>query len=561
MGFLNYSKLRESCSYCFKNISDGINICECILSFCDEHYPLHKNRSSCSKLLHLKINGSVVISDCDLPDEEKSKIIKRIEMIMKCKNYDEKVIFKDGEIECPHLKKAPEVFKIDFHKKLKCKKCPLNKHLYLCLTCGELGCGRVQYGIEGNGHALEHFKITDHEVYVLVQSITPEYVCDTFCYKCNDFIENPFCDEQIQCSDFTEPGNPIFDVNLKGELTEPVSDPSPFLGIKNAGNTCYISSVLQLFGFIISKRDISLNEHFIFCEHLNPLNCLYCQTIRILNEMKKKMLTFTKGNRKVPFEFIPISDFLKLIWTEIPLFTKNAQHDANEFLMIFTQKIKEGEELGHFPPITPLFTFEVENSIWCDLCKKCTSSRESHFMAYTPFNVHVQGSLDLYFKSYQTPCGCGGEMWISNKIISLPSFFIVTIGRIVFKNENFYKITDSVGVDQINLSPYLRKAKISNFFTQELKVKGFTEGEINLALSDTNNFENLEERIDEYRKMHKTNPKYGIGGAIIHSGNSMNSGHYMWWVKTSTDTYLVNDRRTTLDGIETLENSYILIFE
>lgn len=61
-----------------------------------------------------------------------------------------------------------------------CSQCSLNSNLWLCLTCGNLGCGRKQYGIKegeaagGNGHGLAHYEQTGHGVCVKLGTITPE---------------------------------------------------------------------------------------------------------------------------------------------------------------------------------------------------------------------------------------------------------------------------------------------------------------------------------------------------------------------------------------------------
>src|SRR5712671_2803009 len=56
-----------------------------------------------------------------------------------------------------------------------CSKCDLKENLWLCLTCGALGCGRkIHGGIGGNGHALAHFEETAHPVCVKLGTITPE---------------------------------------------------------------------------------------------------------------------------------------------------------------------------------------------------------------------------------------------------------------------------------------------------------------------------------------------------------------------------------------------------
>ena len=53
--------------------------------------------------------------------------------------------------------------------------CDLKDNLWLCLTCGSLGCGRQQFiGVSGNGHGLAHYKASGPAVSVNLATITPE---------------------------------------------------------------------------------------------------------------------------------------------------------------------------------------------------------------------------------------------------------------------------------------------------------------------------------------------------------------------------------------------------
>lgn len=67
-----------------------------------------------------------------------------------------------------------------------CSRCELKENLWLCLTCGSLGCGRKQYGgvPGGNGHGLNHFEETRHPVSVKLGTITPEGGAGSFVGSC-----------------------------------------------------------------------------------------------------------------------------------------------------------------------------------------------------------------------------------------------------------------------------------------------------------------------------------------------------------------------------------------
>ena len=59
-----------------------------------------------------------------------------------------------------------------------CGQCSLSKNLWLCLTCGTIGCGRKQYdGSGGNNHG----------------TITPDGNASLYCYSCDTDVK----DEQI----------------------------------------------------------------------------------------------------------------------------------------------------------------------------------------------------------------------------------------------------------------------------------------------------------------------------------------------------------------------------
>lgn len=555
METLKLYKFRENCCCCYSSIDCGINVCKCYLSFCDRHFNFHVRKTSCELLYRVEKNKKLKIKNCDLSSEDMQKALERLGLILKCNNYDEKVIFKDNEVECPDLANIEFKEKISIGKldTLKCTDCEVSKHLYICFTCGFIGCGRIQYGIEGNGHANQHYKILGHPIFVLISSITPEYSCDTFCYNCNEFVINPFCESKINCVEFAAPGKSWIDSQYTAK--ESVSNiKSPFIGIKNAGNTCFISSVLQLLGFIVSKENVDFNRHFKICEEQNPLNCIYCQSCKIFNKMMEQKKTLEGDN-------ISIVDFIKLIWSKFTIFEKNLQHDANEFLILYLDLIREGEFLGIFPNISQFFLINIENVVCCNFCKDKKVAQEEHLVVNIPFKNTLQNSIKEHFKDHLTECTCGNEKLISNRIISLPKYLITTVGRCKIENQRLIKIVDSLGVDEVNLLDFLKKPLLSNFFIQELVSKGFKKEEIYLALSSEINFKNNEDNIIKYKENHRTNPVYKIQGSIIHTGTNMNAGHYMWFALNSNTFYLVNDKKITEEGVEYLEQSYILCLQ
>ncbi len=119
-------------------------------------------------------------------------------------------------IACEHtltLQQTPAPTPIEAAGLAHCRSCDLTENLWLCLTCGLLGCGRQQFGgLGGNGHGLKHWEETRHPVAVKLGTITAEGTAgtvhipsflnprpcrtedirvDIFCYVCNDSKLDP----------------------------------------------------------------------------------------------------------------------------------------------------------------------------------------------------------------------------------------------------------------------------------------------------------------------------------------------------------------------------------
>jgi ubiquitin carboxyl-terminal hydrolase 5/13 len=73
-----------------------------------------------------------------------------------------------------------------------CGSCEIGSSLWLCMTCGNLGCSRKNFdGSGGNGHALAHYDSTKHPVVVKIGTITAEGNADVHCYACDEMRIDP----------------------------------------------------------------------------------------------------------------------------------------------------------------------------------------------------------------------------------------------------------------------------------------------------------------------------------------------------------------------------------
>lgn len=65
----------------------------------------------------------------------------------------------------------------------------MKANLWLCLTCGNLGCGRRLYdGSGGNGHGVAHYESSKHPVSCKIGTITPEGTASLYCYECDSDV-------------------------------------------------------------------------------------------------------------------------------------------------------------------------------------------------------------------------------------------------------------------------------------------------------------------------------------------------------------------------------------
>jgi len=207
--------------------------------------------------------------DCDVElDRSDVKLSAVVDGIMTANTFSRKEEVKAWEQEltsCEHvlLLQQEEPRKIASQDLGHCSQCDLHENLWLCLQCGNLGCGREQFGgAGGNSHALAHSKDTHHGVAVKLGSITPEGTADIFCYTCDDERVDEevgahlanwgiiLAERQKTEKSLTEMQ---IEQNLRWEFTmttedgkelKPIFGPG-LTGLKNLGNSCYLASILQ----------------------------------------------------------------------------------------------------------------------------------------------------------------------------------------------------------------------------------------------------------------------------------------------------------------------------
>jgi len=208
--------------------------------------------------------------DCNIDniDVNAGRLSAVVEGVMKANTFSRQEEVKAWEQEytsCEHILTLQQQPKkpIQSQDLGKCSSCDLQENLWLCLECGNLGCGRAQFGgVSGHSHALAHKNSIGHAVAVKLGSITPDGTADVYCYACDEeridedlagHLANwgiILAERQKTEKSLTEMQ---VDENLRWEFTmtddnghelQKLFGPG-FTGLKNLGNSCYLASTLQ----------------------------------------------------------------------------------------------------------------------------------------------------------------------------------------------------------------------------------------------------------------------------------------------------------------------------
>ncbi|KAF4547194.1 Ubiquitin carboxyl-terminal hydrolase-like protein 3 [Elsinoe fawcettii] len=304
------SVYREDCTFCFDSIDSpqGLSVClTCFNGGCSgrSHALLHANATSHPLAVNIKrtrkrktrdeppqkisklaiaaeteediydTKTEVVCYACEPQGEhsadlgaEKEQVDKVVQGVMKANTFarqEEVKAWEQEMVPCEHtlcLEQDPGR-KIEGGDLGHCSMCELKENLWLCLTCGNLGCGRAQFGgVGGNSHGLAHTDTSGHPVAVKLGSLTADGAADVYCYSCNEERTDPelvahLANWGIDLAGRTKTEKSLteqqIEQNLKWEFSMTDSDGRELkplfgeglTGLKNLGNSCYLASVVQ----------------------------------------------------------------------------------------------------------------------------------------------------------------------------------------------------------------------------------------------------------------------------------------------------------------------------
>ncbi|CAN6662246.1 ubiquitin carboxyl-terminal hydrolase 14 [Trichomonascus vanleenenianus] len=376
-----------------------------------------------------------------------------------------------------------------------CALCDLQENLWLCLTCGNLGCGRAQFGgVGGNSHGLTHFDSCGHPASVKLGSITPEGGADVYCYRCNEEVQDPAIAAHlnhfgINIADRVQTEKSLTELqieqNLKwdfsmvtddGKLLQPLFGPG-LTGIKNLGNSCYMSSVVQcLFSLPQFIERYSKNSELPVAD---PANDLEVQMRKLADGVLSGRYAVPSNDTESDVQHqkgIALGMFKALIGRGHVEFSTMRQQDAFEFLTYLSEKLSQSSRKSNLGDPTTAFKFESERRIQCNNCNQVMYKTESQENLSIPVPARkVEGSegeyepvklkecIDLYTAREHIDYKCSNcqatDSEVDVKFKSFPEVLVLNARRFQIVNWVPTKLDIPVEVDDsvFPLDEYLSK--------------------------------------------------------------------------------------------------------
>lgn len=274
--------------------------------------------------------------------------------------------------------------------------CDLKENLWLCLECGNLGCGRSQFGGSGgNSHALTHSDQSSHGVAVKLGSITADGTADIYCYKCNDERTDPelaahLAHWGINITEREKTEKSLMEMqiehNMKWEFSTtsedgqellPIFGPG-FTGLSNLGNSCYLSSVVQCIFSLPEFR-----QRYYHPDSEPPVSPAPAQDLE--TQLRKLADGILSGRYSHPDPNVtPSPDsgevqhqkglspsmFKHLVGYGHEEFSTMRQQDAFEFLLHVFKLISLSRHDGGLTNPIESFRFAIEQRLQCSSCRK-----------------------------------------------------------------------------------------------------------------------------------------------------------------------------------------------
>lgn len=274
-----------------------------------------------------------------------------------------------------------------------CYACDLTENLWLCLECGNLGCGRKQMGgVDGNSHALAHSDESSHGVAVKLGSITPEGTADIYCYKCDEEridknLGQHLAHWGIMLAEREKTEKSLTEMQIEQNLrwdfsmtTEDGKELKPLLGpgltgLKNLGNSCYMASIMQCLMGMPAFRDRYHLPNQKLPTTDDPASDLETQLRKLADGLwsgrySKADPALTNENGIAHQKGLAPAMLKHLIGRGHVEFSTMRQQDAFEFLQHILKIITRSPHPDGLADPTRAFQFVLEQRLQCLSCNK-----------------------------------------------------------------------------------------------------------------------------------------------------------------------------------------------
>ncbi|GAA5950156.1 hypothetical protein JCM3765_004218 [Sporobolomyces pararoseus] len=434
---------------------------------------------------------------------------------------------------------------------------------FVCLSCATTSCGSALS--TSTSHAQNHFKKQNHSLAWDLRSET------LFCFPCQSYVTTKGIDRLKlnmkfqQMDDFEKPFEPVTaggplkkrkrrhgnelhpeNFSLQSNVTNVVV---PARGIRNLGNSCYMSVILQSFFLNPFLRAYFLSDRHnrSLCQRaLRGETCLSCEVDGLFSEYYSS----------TPNEALAPTKFLHAFWSSSFEALGYAQQDAHEFLISALNLLH-----SHSPSPTdnPLktcpciihntFSGRTRSQISCGRC----GHQSETFEMFLDLSLDVRdrgagrdlGRLEDCLKSFTTAeklpakydcAACGNPPEQASKrlsITALPQVLCVQLKRF----------------EHTSLAGGGGGAKIDTFvqFPLELDMTPYLSS------------------IIDYPTLANKSPtsqnRYNLLSVVAHEG-SLSQGHYTTYARGTDDFFHIDDEKVRRCGLKEVQNSkaYLLVY-
>ena len=274
--------------------------------------------------------------------------------------------------------------------------CDIKENLWLCLECGNLGCGRAQFGaLSGNGHGLDHATSASHSVAVKLGSITAEGNADIYCYACDEERIDPDLTGHllhwgINIADRVKTEKSLtemnVDENMKWEFSMTTQDGKEmkplfgegFTGLKNLGNSCYLASILQCLFSLPNFKDRYFHPRKPPPDAQAPAEDLETQLRKLADGLLSGRYSnldtdifSSEDSAETPCQKGLAPAMLKhLVGRGHEEFSTARQQDAFELLLHLLKLITRSSHTAPLEDPVQSFRFVLEQRLQCLTCKR-----------------------------------------------------------------------------------------------------------------------------------------------------------------------------------------------